>query len=58
MDHAIADVGPDHDQLEKIGGSVWPHHEVARRIVSELDLHDGLPVGMIDVFVGDAVPAG
>jgi len=58
VDHEVAEVSPDHDQLEKVAGAVWAHHEVARRIVPELDPHDGPSVGMVDVFAGDAVPAG
>jgi transposase len=42
VDHEVAEVSPDHDQLEKVAGAVWAHHEVARRIVPELDPHDGL----------------
>ena len=58
MNRQVADLGLDHNQLEEIAGPVRAHHQVARRILPELDPRDGLSVGMVDVFVGDAMPAG
>jgi len=58
MDHQLADVGLDHNQLQKIARPVGANHEVARRVVPKLDPHDRLSVGMVDVFIGHAVAPG
>jgi hypothetical protein len=57
VDHQLAGIGRDHDELEQVAGPGGTDHEKARRIVPELDPRDGVPVGMIDV-IGVDVPSG
>ena len=55
MDHQLISSEDQDDQLEQVRSTVGPGEQVARWIVAQLDLGDGVGQSVFDVLVGDAV---
>lgn len=58
MDRQHSGVDEDHHHLEQVPHPIRANHEISRRVLTELDLRDGLAEGMIDVLIADAVSTG